>query len=53
MFFISHDLAVVRSLAHDLLVMEQGHVVEQGTSIDIFTNPKAAYTKRLLSAFLA
>ena len=51
--FISHDLAVVRSLAHDLLVMEQGHVVEQGTSIDIFTNPKAAYTKRLLSAFLA
>ena len=50
--FISHDLAVVRSLAHHLLVMEQGRVVEQGISADIFANPKQAYTRKLLGAFL-
>lgn len=50
--FISHDLAVVRSLAHHLLVMEHGHVVEQGVSAEIFADPQKAYTKKLLSAFL-
>jgi len=50
--FISHDLAVVRSLAHHLLVMEHGHVVEQGLSAEIFADPQQAYTKKLLSAFL-
>ncbi|MGB0785194.1 MAG: dipeptide ABC transporter ATP-binding protein [Alphaproteobacteria bacterium] len=50
--FISHDLAVVRSLAHHLLVMENGHVVESGDVRQVFSKPQHHYTKKLLSAFL-
>jgi microcin C transport system ATP-binding protein len=48
--FISHDLRVVRALAHHILVMREGHVVEQGLAKEIFENPKAAYTRTLLTA---
>ena len=48
--FISHDLRVVRALAHHILVMREGHVVEQGLAEEIFENPKAAYTRTLLRA---
>ena len=48
--FISHDLRVVRALAHDIIVMKGGRVVEQGPSEDIFERPKTDYTKALLSA---
>lgn len=51
--FISHDLGVVRSLSHQLMVMEHGVVVEQGPSVKIFENPHEPYTKKLLSAALA
>lgn len=46
--FISHDLAVVRALSHQMLVLQQGQVVEQGSSTQIFTAPRQAYTKQLL-----
>ncbi|WP_147480277.1 ATP-binding cassette domain-containing protein, partial [Pseudomonas coronafaciens] len=46
--FISHDLAVVHALAHDLIVIKDGKVVEQGPSRDIFAAPQQAYTQELL-----
>src|ERR1700712_2759705 len=48
--FISHDLAVVHALAHDLIVIKDGKVVEQGASREIFANPQQAYTRELLQA---
>lgn len=50
--FISHDLRVVRALAHDLIVMKEGKVIEQGAAEQIFTSPKHKYTKQLLGAAL-
>ena len=50
--FISHDLRVVRAMAHDLIVMKDGKVVESGPAAQIFANPKADYTKILLDAAL-
>ncbi len=48
--FISHDLAVVKALSHQLLVMRQGKVIEQGTAEDIFAAPQQEYTQQLLAA---
>ena len=48
--FISHDLRVIRSLAHKIIVLKNGKIVEKGNSKDIFTNPKQSYTKKLISA---
>ncbi len=48
--FISHDLKVVRALANSVIVMRNGKVVEQGTSRQIFSSPKTAYTKALMAA---
>ncbi len=48
--FISHDLAVVKALSHQLLVMRQGKVVEQGAAEDIFAAPQQEYTQQLLAA---
>ncbi len=48
--FISHDLAVVKHIADTAMVMYLGHVVEQGTAKDLFSDPKHPYTKALLSA---
>jgi len=48
--FISHDLAVVRAISHQLIVMKQGNVIESGNSEQIFKNPKNAYTQNLLKA---
>ena len=50
--FISHDLRVVRSLAHQLIVLKNGKVVESGNSNQIFKSPKQKYTKQLISAAL-
>ena len=52
--FISHDLAVVRALSHQLMVVKQGKVVEQGSADAIFAAPQHVYTRQLLeAAFLA
>jgi len=52
--FISHDLAVVKALSHQLMVVKQGQVVEQGAAEDIFAAPQHPYTQQLLeAAFLA
>ncbi|ERG64612.1 hypothetical protein L332_09150 [Agrococcus pavilionensis RW1] len=48
--FISHDLAVVDSLAHRIAVMRKGRIVEEGTRDEILRAPKEAYTQRLISA---
>lgn len=48
--FISHDLRVVRALAHYILVMREGRVVEQGPAEEIFENPREAYTRALMAA---
>ena len=50
--FISHDLKVVRALAHDLIVMKDGAVVEQGKAEDVFDRPASPYTKALMAAAL-
>lgn len=50
--FISHDLRVIRAMAHDLIVMKNGKVVESGKAADIFNAPKEAYTQALLEAAL-
>jgi dipeptide transport system ATP-binding protein len=48
--FISHDLGVVRYIAHDVLVMYLGHAVEQGPKQAIFTQPLHPYTRALLGS---
>lgn len=48
--FISHDLKVVKALAHDLIVLKDGKVVEQGPAKAIFEAPQEAYTQALLAA---
>ena len=48
--FISHDLGVVRHIAHDVLVMYLGHTVEQGAKASIFSRPLHPYTQALLAS---
>lgn len=47
--FISHDLQVVRSLCHQVIVLRQGEVVEQGGCRQIFAAPAQAYTRQLIA----
>ncbi|BAP44298.1 ABC transporter [Pseudomonas sp. StFLB209] len=52
--FISHDLAVVKALSHQLMVVKQGKVVEQGAAEAVFAAPQHPYTQQLLeAAFMA
>ncbi len=46
--FISHDMAVVRSLCHTVAVMKDGRIVETGSANRIFTSPQHPYTQKLL-----
>jgi glutathione transport system ATP-binding protein len=48
--FVSHDLSVVKHLAHRVAVMFKGKIVEQGDGDQVFTNPRDEYTRRLLAA---
>ncbi len=51
--FISHDLKVVRALAHRVIVLRGGQVVEQGDAASIFAAPREDYTKALMAAAFA
>jgi len=48
--FISHDLAVVRTMADEIAVMNQGKLVEVGPAEEVYSNPKDEYTKALFTA---
>jgi peptide/nickel transport system ATP-binding protein len=50
MLFISHDLSIVRYLADRVVVMYLGHIVEQGSTEQVFAPPYHPYTEALLSA---
>ncbi len=47
--FITHDLGVIADIADKVIVMYKGKIVEQGTVLDIFSNPQHPYTKGLLA----
>ena len=51
--FISHDLKVVRALAHRVVVLRHGRVVEEGEADQVFARPREAYTKALMTAAFA
>ena len=48
--FISHDLAVVKYISDEIMVMNQGSIVETANSDDIYLNPREAYTRKLLGS---
>ena len=48
--FISHDLAVVKYIADQVMVMNEGEIVEIANSDEIYRHPKQAYTQRLLAS---
>ncbi len=51
--FISHDLAVVRTLSHRIAVMKDGQIIESGDSHSILTQPQHPYTRSLINAAFA
>ncbi|KAF0229414.1 MAG: microcin C transport system ATP-binding [Beijerinckiaceae bacterium] len=50
MLFITHDLGIVRRIAHRVAIMRQGKIVEEGAVADVFGAPQHAYTQALLAA---
>ncbi len=48
--FVTHDLSVARAMTDRILVMQDGRIVEQGATEDVFTSPTQAYTQTLLAA---
>jgi microcin C transport system ATP-binding protein len=48
--FISHDLAVIRAMAHRVIVLKDGAIVEQGETLALFESPREPYTRELLAA---
>ena len=48
--FISHDLALIRQIADEVMVMRAGRVVEHAATEDVFTTPHDDYTRQLLAA---
>jgi peptide/nickel transport system ATP-binding protein len=50
MVFVTHDLDVVRGIADEVLVLQEGRVVESGTVSRVFDEPRHPFTRELLSA---
>jgi peptide/nickel transport system ATP-binding protein len=50
MLFITHNLALIRTIADRVIVMTQGKIVESGATISVFESPSAEYTTRLLAS---
>jgi peptide/nickel transport system ATP-binding protein len=50
MLFITHDLSVAGGFCHRVIVLDGGHVVEQGTGADLLAHPRAAITRTLVEA---
>ncbi|QCU90099.1 ABC transporter ATP-binding protein [Thiomicrorhabdus sediminis] len=48
--FITHDLSIIPSIAHQVAVMQKGKIVEQGTVAEVMHNPQHDYTKQLLAS---
>jgi len=48
--FITHDLGLVREFSDQVCVMQNGHIVEKGDTVDVFKNPEHSYTQKLLNA---
>jgi len=48
--FISHDLNVVKYMSDRLIVMKDGHILEQGEADEVYSDPKTDYTKGLINA---
>lgn len=48
--FIAHDLAVVEHMSHQVVVMQNGEIVEQGSAEEIYSDPKTEYARKLLDA---
>ncbi len=48
--FISHDLAVIRAMSDEVLVMKDGKIIEQGSTNQVFENPQQSYTQELIQA---
>jgi peptide/nickel transport system ATP-binding protein len=49
LLFVTHNLALIRTIAQEVVVMSEGRIVERGFADDVLDQPQAAYTKRLLS----
>jgi peptide/nickel transport system ATP-binding protein len=49
MLFITHNLALIRTIADRVVVMTEGKIVENGATLDVFTSPSAEYTRKLLA----
>jgi peptide/nickel transport system ATP-binding protein len=49
LLFITHDLALIRTIADRIVVMTEGRIVEEGPTEQIFTSPEAEYTRKLLA----